>query len=421
MVIAVNMATVPIVLQYLDIKHFGLWTAITSLATWILLFDFGLVNGLVNAISEAYGRNDRQSARVYVSTAFYLLVAISGILLIVSLLIAPRLNWDSIIGVTGSISPDVVRWSILAAIVPILVGMPLSLIRQIYAGYQKTYTFMIFSMVGSVATLCLIIWAVHTKASLPTLIFAAGCGAVAAYVLNWIYMVRIEMPWLAPGLRMCSREGLRRLLQTSVPLFCFQIGSLLINQSQPIILAHRTNLETVAEYSILLKLWAVITSLIILGTNAFLPSFREAYERGDSAWLRRAFKHMLKIRMAMAFCGSVLMVVCGNWILKLWLHTMDVRFDLTVWIACAISVLVTTWVTSFTDFLTIMDTIWIQVGLVLLNGAVTVALTFLLAPQFGVLGAVVALGSVSVVVLSWLVPRVAYSLLSEKPALRAAS
>ena len=130
---------------------------------------------------------------------------------------------------------------------------------------------------------------------------------------------------------------------------------------------------------------------------------------------------MLKIRMAMAFCGSVLMVVCGNWILKLWLHTTDVRFDLTVWIACAISVLVTTWVTSFTDFLTIMDTIWIQVGLVLLNGAVTVALTFLLAPQFGVLGAVVALGSVSVVVLSWLVPRVAYSLLSEKPALRAAS
>jgi len=54
--------------------------------------------------------------------------------------------------------------------------------------------------------------------------------------------------------------------------------------------------------------------------------------------------------------------------------------------------------------LTIMDRIWPQVGIVLLNGLVTAGLTLFLAPTLGVLGALLAISCVSVSVASWVVP-----------------
>jgi O-antigen/teichoic acid export membrane protein len=413
-VIAVSMITMPIVLSYLGKREFGLWTAITSFVTWLLLFDFGLVNGLVNAVSEAYGKEDRHAARGYVSTAFFLLVAIGLALLAVFFILAPRLRWDSIIGVTGHIDRNLVMWSVIAAVVPFVIGLPLSVVRQVYAGYQRSYTSAVFTMVGSILSLCALILAVKLRAGLPTLILILGSASVAASFGNLLYLVRIEMPWLSPALAMCSSKALRRLLKTSVPLFSYQVGALLVNQSQPIILAHRTNLEIVADYAILVRLSAVLSSLVILGTNAFLPSFREAFERGDSVWLRSAFKRMLQLRMMLSFAGCSVMVLSGNWLLKIWLHNSEIRFDSTVWIALAIYILAAIWVTSFTDFLTILDNIWIQVGLVAINGVVTVALTVLLMPALGVLGAIVAVSCVSVAILSWLVPSIAYSTLGTK-------
>jgi O-antigen/teichoic acid export membrane protein len=73
------------------------------------------------------------------------------------------------------------------------------------------------------------------------------------------------------------------------------------------------------------------------------------------------------------------------------------------------------WVTAFSDLLTIMDRIWIQTLFVLINGVGTALLTFFLTPVFGVLGAIAAISSVTLFLLSWLAPVVARPLL--EPAL----
>jgi len=62
------------------------------------------------------------------------------------------------------------------------------------------------------------------------------------------------------------------------------------------------------------------------------------------------------------------------------------------------------WVTAFTDFLTIMDRIWIQVTLIMINGIATIGLTLVLAPRLGLLGAVISISFVTVCFWTWLVP-----------------
>jgi O-antigen/teichoic acid export membrane protein len=80
----VSLISVPLTLGYLGAERYGVWVTISTLLAWLSIVDLGLGNGLLNALSEAYGKERQDLARQYISTAFLGLcgVAISAGLLI---------------------------------------------------------------------------------------------------------------------------------------------------------------------------------------------------------------------------------------------------------------------------------------------------------------------------------------------------
>ena len=404
---AVGLVSVPLTLRYLGAEEYGLWAAITSFTTWMVLFDFGVVNGLVNSVSEAYGRDDRDAALSYVSTAFMLLVGIAAGVAVLFAAFLPWVPWARVFSAGGSASDRLVRLSVAAAVLPVLVALPLSVVRQVYAGYQKAYVGNLFLAGGALAGLGALLLALRAEASLATLILLSGATTAGALALNYVYLTRVEMPWLRPRTAACTRSALRRLMATSVPLFLFQIGGLLVNNSQLLILAHRSGLTVVTEYSVITRLYMVVASFIVLGTASFAPTFREAFERGDVAWLRRSFRRMVALRMALALGAATVIAFAGDWVLRLWLRDTAIQFGADVWVALAVLMLAATWASAYSELLTVLDHIWVQVGIVAANGLVTAALTFVLAPRYGVGGALLAVGCVSVTLTSWLLPIIA--------------
>jgi O-antigen/teichoic acid export membrane protein len=229
-------------------------------------------------------------------------------------------------------------------------------------------------------------------------------------------MTRVDLPWVAPRWGAASRTAARRLLATSTPLFLFQLGALVVNESQILILAHRSGLATVADYSIVMRLYVLVVSFIALGTGAFVPSFREAFERGEHDWLRRGFRRMLALRMTAALAVAAVLLVVGNALLEVWLRSGAVRFPPATWGALGVLLAVATWGSAYSELLAILDRIWVQVGLVLVNGACTAGLTYALAPRFGVLGALIAAALVPLALISWVLPLVARPVLAPAPA-----
>ena len=409
---AVSMISVPLTLRYLGKAEYGLWAAVTTFTTWVALFDFGVVNGLVNAVSEAHGRDDREAARRYVSTALALVLGLGSVVAIAAAIAIPLVRWSAALGAGGSVSERVVRWSVAAAVVPFLVSLPLSLVRQVYAGYQKGFVYSLFATAAALVALGGTVLAIRLDAGLPALIAIGGASGALGAGATFVYMARVDMPWIRPAWAAVSRSAVRRLLATSTPLFLFQIGALLVNESQILILAHRSGLQTVTDYALAMRLYLLLASFVSLGTNAFVPSFREAYERGDRGWLRRSFGQMLGARMALAAAAGVGLVAGGNAILRLWLRDAAVQFDSVVWLTLAGLMAIATWGTAFSELLAILDRIWVQVALVLVNGACTAGLTYVLAPTHGVLGTVVAGAVVPTLLVSWVLPLVARPLLT---------
>jgi O-antigen/teichoic acid export membrane protein len=400
----VGLVTIPLALSYLGKEQYGLWAVVTSFVAWTGLFDFGIVNSLVNALSEANGKNDQEGAKSYVSTAFFALFAISIILGMLLALCSGWIPWSRVLAVRIPIAQRTVMWTVVAALACFLAGLPLSIVRQIYAGYQKSYIGNLFTIFSSLATLAALYVVVWDRGGLPWLVFAFAGPTVLIAFVNLLYLTRKEMPWIAPQLGLVSRRAMRRLSSTSMPLFLFQVGALLVNETQMIVLAHVTSLKLVSEYSIIWRLVVTFASLIGLGTGAFIPAFREAHERGDGSWLKAGFRRMLLLRMSIAAAATLTLSFGGNFILRKWLHRGDFNFPISLWIAQGISLLGAIWVTAFSDLLTIMDRIWIQVGLVLINGVTTIVLTAVLAPKFGLLGATISIAFTSVCFWSWVLP-----------------
>lgn len=204
-------------------------------------------------------------------------------------------------------------------------------------------------------------------------------------------------------------------MSRSLPMFLFQVGALAVNETQSIILARRCGLAIVADYGIAFRLYLLVASLIQLGTNSFIPPLREAHERGDRPWVGVAFRRLLAIRLLIAVAGAAGMVLLGNELLAVWLRRDDVVFAWPVWATLAVLQVAAAWVSAYSELLWIMDRVWALVGLVALNGAVTVALTWAMVPAYTVLGAFLAVSAVTVAVNTWALPLLARPLLRAGP------
>lgn len=401
---AASLITVPMLLSYLGKEQFGLWATLLSAVAWLGVCDLGVVNGLVNVIAEAHGHDDRQAAARALSTAIAVLVAAAAFVSAAFLVLLPRIPWDRLFGAQATIPVSVVQWSVAAAAGSFLVGLPLMTVPSVYAGYQRSYVPHIFAAGAACVSLAAIGAAIWLRAPLPGVIALMSSASLVVAVAGLVVLTAWQMPWLRIRAANVRLDAWRRLRRSASPLWLFQVGALMVNQSQLIVLAHTAGLQTSADYALLTRLLQIYVGVAVLTTNAFVPPYREAMERGDHHWVRTGFARMVTLRVGLAAGFAGVLLAFGNPLMRLWLQRADVTFAPVVWVAFGLYLLASAWVSSFSDLLIVLDRIWIQVGLVLVNGIATVALTLWLAPILGVLGVIIAGTAVTALAWTWLMP-----------------
>ena len=406
------LAAAPIALGYLGKERYGLLAVIGSLTTWASLLDLGMTGGLLNAVAEAHGRDDREATRSYFSTAFYSLVAIAALAGAAVAVLLPVVSFPGIIKAPPSVDDRTVVTGFATALSLVIATLPFGAVTQVYVGRQKGYVAIVFTTSAAIMTLLALVASVAAKASFAVVVAVTNSSALLAGVMGLGYLLTREMPGLRPTPSAMSAPALRRVLGTAVPLFLFQIGGLLVNQSQQFVLVRRVGLGTVAEYDVLWKVYVVLASVITLSTASFAPSFRESFERGELAWMRRSFFQLVGIRMALSLGAAALLALAGNLALRLWLGRLDFQYGTTAWLLLGLLLCSTVWTASFVELLTILDRIWPQIVVVLAQGFATIAFTWVLGPKMGVIGALFGVTAPAIGLSAWLFPRMARTVLA---------
>ena len=85
--------SVPLTFRYLGAERYGIWMVLISIIAAMGFADLGIGNGLMNAVSEAYGKDDHHLAKEYITSALALMLCIATLLALAGAVAYPFLPW----------------------------------------------------------------------------------------------------------------------------------------------------------------------------------------------------------------------------------------------------------------------------------------------------------------------------------------
>ena len=310
--------SVPLTLNYLGAERYGLWITISSTIAMLGFADLGLGNGLVNAIADAHGKDDRATAQRHVSSAFFMLAGIAAILSLAFLALYPAVPWDRLFNVKSDLAVAEAGPAVAVFTLCFTLNLPLGVVQRVQMGYQELYANALWQTLGSVLGLGGVVLAVHWQAGLPWLVLAMAGAPAFAGLLNTIGLFGFQRPWLRPHLSRVGGESVRTVSRIGFLFFVLQIVGALGFQSDNIVIAQVLGADQVAQYAVPAKLFSLAPMMLSFALTPLWPAYGEAISRGDLWWVRKTFVRSVILGFAVNLVPALLLVAFGNRVLGIW-------------------------------------------------------------------------------------------------------
>jgi len=380
----VSLVTLPLTFRYLGPERYGLWMVLISIISVMGFADLGIGNGLMNAISEAYGKDDRNLAREYITSALVMMLCIGLFLAVAGAAAFPFMPWMRLFNVRSATVAAEGSRGLLVLYAWFVVSIPIGVITRAQAGLQKGYFPQIIGALGSVLTLLALLIAIAFHGSLAWLVFASTMGSVTATAFNG-WLLFHEHPWLLPARHAYRRSAASKILKLGLMFFVLQCATALGYTSDNIVIAQVMGAGAVAAYAVPQKLFSFVGMLVGMGITPLWPAYGEALARGDVAWVRRVFFGSLWLTLAISVPLCTVLAIAGPWILRVFfgksLHTpLSVLVVLALWgVVAAASV-------PIAMLLNGAGALKTQTIIAVIASSINLALSIILTRRFGVIG-----------------------------------
>lgn len=315
---AAMLISVPLTLGYLGPERFGLWMAISAVISMLGFADFGLGNGILNAVSHASGRNDDRSIHQSVSNGIIMLAAIGGLILLIFLAVYRYVPWPSVFNVSSATAALESGPVVLVLLICFIATLPLGATHKIQLGLQQGYWGNLWEAVGSLLGLLGIIVAIQLQAGLQWIALSMAGVPLVFRALNTLVFFGYQERTIRPSFGHLDFDVIRRLIRTGFLFFVLQLAVIVGFQSDNIIIARILGVEAVAGYDVVLKLSTLPAMFIGLVVVAQWPAYGEALTRGDSDWIRHTFIRTIRLSLLFAVPFALVLLTWGDTLIRVW-------------------------------------------------------------------------------------------------------
>lgn len=337
--LVVGFLLVPLCVGYLGTERYGVWVTVSSTLTWLYLADFGIGNGLTNALARALGLGDRDSAQRHVATAFWLLAATAALFGTLFLLAWNFVDWAGVFNVKGEAAGQEVRALVGWAVVLYLAAFPFTILDKIYAAHGEGTLANAWGAADSVLTLIAVLAVTRTRGGLVALVLAIAGTHLAVVVANAAWLFRRHLPDLAPRWSKASWAGTREVGGQAAQFFLIQIIGLVLFSTDNIIIARVLDPAAVTPYSVAWKLFTIPTLFLHLHAPYIWPAYSEAHARRDAGWIRRAVALSAGSSFAVAAILALPLAIFGQALCRAWAGAAAVPAVSVLWWMAAWAVL----------------------------------------------------------------------------------
>lgn len=301
--------TVRITRSYLGEEIYGLWSSVNSFFAVFAFADLGLGSGLQTNLSKANGKDNNDECNRLISSTFVMLTLVAGIIIFLFLGVYYFIDWASLVGAKDPEAIALAGPVFLAIFIPKLIDIPLALTQRTQIALQEGYNSYIWAIVGSVLSVTSVI--LNSLLGAPK-IFMILCSASIPTIialLNFIYYFCFtKRKKYFPKLKLFDFNICKVMLRTGVGFLI--IGILMnigLSHIDSFIVGNIDSLSMAGDYSICLKVAAVINVIANMFGLPLWGVYGEALSRGEAAYVK---KHVFKQSIFM-LCITLFATVCG--------------------------------------------------------------------------------------------------------------
>ena len=382
-----GLVSVPLTLHYLGAERYGMWLALSSVATMFAFADLGVGNGLINAVAAANGRDDRAAVRRSASSGLATLSLIALTLGATFAAVYTAVPWAALFNVRSAVARAEAGPAIAVFFAAFAFGLPVEVVERVQMGLQKSFMAQVWRCVASLMSLAGVLLAIWLKAGLPWLVFALSGVPVIVIGLNAVTFFGVLARDLRPSLSGVDFASARQITQTGSLFFLLQVAAGVTKYSDNLVIARLLGSAMVPVYAAPERLFAQISGVAMMMLWPLWPAYGEAMARGDLAWVKSTFFISSRRTLILSSVLAVFLVMTGQWIVSVWTgHTLHPTFCLLL--GLGVWKVMECMSFAFGVFFNGLHRIRLQVITALLTAACSIVLEIILVAKIGVSGAV---------------------------------
>ena len=251
--ILINLAIVPLTINYVNTTQYGIWLTISSIVGWISFFDFGFTHGFRNRFTEAIAKNETVLARKYVSTIYAVLIIIFTVLLFISIGLNSVISWSKVLSL-NNIYDEELRRVFVVLIVFFCLQLILNTITTLLLADQKVAMAALITTIGQFLVLISIyIITKFTHGSLYYLAIVMSGAPCVVFTIVTVKLFKGTYNPFVPSFKYVDFKLTKDLIGLGGKFFIIQLSMLVIFQFTNIILSRIEGPLAVTEYNIAYK------------------------------------------------------------------------------------------------------------------------------------------------------------------------
>lgn len=326
--ILVSLAYIPMMLKAVDRTDYGVLLTLTSIVQWVAMLDIGLGNGLRNSIANNLARNEYDKASESISSCYAALTLYVTIIVVLFVIIAPFLNWQSILNAHNNPESELLSLAIIVFI-SFCVQFVVNLLTSILYACQMpaiTSYIMLATQVANFVLVYIMIhfFNIHTILEIGTV----TCLVPPAVLIVFsIVLFRNKLSHIAPSIKKIQLKSVNGIISLGVKFFVLQVVTIVLFQANNIIISQAVGPEAVVTYNVAYKYIGMIVVVFNIIITPVWSAVTDAYVREDYDWIRKTLNYIRKVFYGV-LAGGIVMLLISPVVYKIWLgkDTIDIPY-----------------------------------------------------------------------------------------------
>jgi len=376
---------------------YGLWLTILSTVSWISSFDLGIGNGLRNKLAESIAKNDFSRGRLYVSTCYILIFAVTSSFVLFFFSTSHFLPWQIIFPGT-TIPPEDLGFLMLIIFSFAFFRFFFSLINSIAYAFQDSFIPSHIEACSSGLFLLgiMICENLDISRNIFGLAYLRSFSSLSVLIVFSLALFASKYRKVQPSARNFSPPLIKDTLSLGFRFFILQCCALIIFTTDNMIVLHTTGPEDVVSYHLTQKLFSVFSIAASIVLTPIWSAFTEAFTNNNLIWMKKTIKALLKLFFISTIAILLFSVFSSKFIL-FWIGSSVVPSNsLTLLVAASTILLI--WNSIFSSMVNGIGKINIQLFTGLFGAVINIPISVFFASSLNlgcsgvVLGTIVSMG-----------------------------